>query len=56
MAASHLKSKLQSEIEIHQGLSHKNIVKFVRVFEDPKFIYILLELCVNNVDVALCRP
>jgi len=52
LAQSQLKEKLQTEIDIHRRLTHRNIVKFERVFEDDKFIYILLELCVNN--VVLC--
>jgi serine/threonine protein kinase len=32
-------------------MSHPNIVKFERVFEDDKYIYILLELCINNVQI-----
>lgn len=30
-------------------MKHQNIVKFERYHEDEQFIYILLELCNNNV-------
>lgn len=43
------KEKLQSEIMIHKSLSHRYIVKFEHFFEDHEFVYILLELCSNNV-------
>lgn len=40
-----LRSYMASEIEIHTGLDHINIVKFVHQFCDDYNIYILLELC-----------
>ncbi|KAF0979679.1 hypothetical protein FDP41_001347 [Naegleria fowleri] len=40
-----VKQKLYSEIKIHNSLSHRHIVKFVRYFEDETNVYILLELC-----------
>lgn len=43
------KEKLQSEILIHKDMKHKHIVKFEHFFEDHDNVYILLELCSNNV-------
>ena len=37
-----------SEIEIHKSLSHPNVVKFERSFENEKNIFILLEMCSNQ--------
>ena len=39
---------MKSEIEIHKKMLHKNIVKFIRHFEDEKFHYIIMELCPNQ--------
>ena len=39
------KEKLKMEINIHKGLDHINVVKFISVFEDDSFVYIVLELC-----------
>jgi len=36
---------LLNEIKIHRSLSHPNIVRFERFFEDHLNVYILLELC-----------
>jgi len=41
--------KLNSEILIHQSLNHPNIVQYKKSFEDDKSVYILLELCENQV-------
>lgn len=37
--------KLHSEIAIHKRMKHKNIVNFIRTFQDDWFVYILLEKC-----------
>ena len=42
------KEKLLSEIHIHRGLNHTNIVKCEHCFEDKHNVYILLELCSNQ--------
>jgi polo-like kinase 1 len=42
------KQKLKTEIKIHKILNHKNIVKFIDVFEDNENVYIILELCDNK--------
>lgn len=39
------KQKMSQEIEIHRSISHKHIVAFHTYFEDPNYIYIILELC-----------
>ncbi len=38
-----------SEIRIHRSLHHSNIVGFEHFFEDAENVYILLELCTNQV-------
>ena len=48
MTKSSTKSKLKSEIKIHKSMSHINIVKFERYFEDNENVYILLEICKNK--------
>lgn len=45
LAKPNTKQKLISEIKIHKSLSHKNIVRFIKYFEDQKNVYILMELC-----------
>jgi len=42
------KQKLISEIKIHKSVNHKHIVGFEHYFEDPKWVYILLELWPNQ--------
>lgn len=42
------KDKLLSEIKIHKGLKHPNVVQFIDCFEDDTNVYILLEICENN--------
>ena len=38
-----------SEIKIHRSLNHTNIVAFEHFFEDAENVYILLEMCNNQV-------
>lgn len=45
LSHSRAKQKLINEIRIHRSLSHQNIVKFIKSFEDNENFYILLELC-----------
>ncbi|KAJ8918825.1 hypothetical protein NQ315_011111 [Exocentrus adspersus] len=45
MAKQNQKEKMTQEIQIHQSLSHKNVVGFYNFFEDNLNIYIVLELC-----------
>ncbi|KAI9008589.1 kinase-like domain-containing protein [Hyaloraphidium curvatum] len=49
------KSKLLSEIRIHQALSHRNIVSFVEAFEDDDNVFIILELCERTTFIELLR-
>lgn len=49
------RQKLLSEIKIHRGLNHPNIVKFEHVFEDNENVYILLEMCTNQTLNDLCK-
>lgn len=37
--------RLKEEIEIMRLLDHPNIIRFHESFEDPRFIYLVLELC-----------
>lgn len=46
---SRAKAKLWGEIKIHRALHHKNIIQFLHVFEDQDNVYLLLELCSNQV-------
>ena len=41
--------QLQTEIRIHRALRHTFVCKFERYFEDNNNVYMLLELCSNNV-------
>lgn len=49
------RQKLLSEIKIHRGLTHPNVVKFEHVFEDNENVYILLEMCTNQTLNDLCK-
>jgi len=42
------KVKLLSEIAIHKTLMHDKIVRYINHFDDPDFVYIILELCPNQ--------
>lgn len=48
---SRQRAKLLSEIKIHRSLRHVGIVSFEHVFEDSENVYILLELCNNQVSI-----
>jgi polo-like kinase 1 len=41
------RQKLTSEIKIHRSLTHENIVRFDRYFEDKDNVYIMLDICHN---------
>ncbi|XP_058034895.1 serine/threonine-protein kinase PLK3 [Ahaetulla prasina] len=45
VAKPHQREKIINEIELHQDLHHKHIVKFSHHFEDADNIYIFLEHC-----------
>jgi len=53
----HHKEKITREIELHRSLKHRNVVQFIKNFEDPDNIYILLENCARKslVHVLKCR-
>ena len=44
-----------SEIKIHKALRHPNIVGFEHVFEDDEHVFILLEICRNEILNELLR-
>lgn len=46
-------SQLRSEIKIHSSLRHKYVVQFERFFEDTQNVYIILELCTQQVGPPL---
>jgi hypothetical protein len=43
------REQLQTEIKIHKSLFHKHVVRFEDVFEDKENVYIIMELCSNQV-------
>lgn len=45
--------QLLAEIKIHRSLKHPFIVGFETFFEDKANVYILLELCSNQVSDSL---
>lgn len=47
-----MKQKFFGEIQVQKIMRHPNIVRFVECFEDPRNIYLILELCPNKV----CSP
>ena len=42
------RQKLTSEIKIHNSLTHDNVVRFDRYFEDPENVYLMLDICQNQ--------
>ncbi|EKF28498.1 protein kinase, putative,polo-like protein kinase, putative [Trypanosoma cruzi marinkellei] len=50
--------KLHSEISIHRRMKHKNIVNFIRTFQDDWNVYMLLEKCSNQtlMEISKRRP
>ena len=44
-----------TEIQIHRSLNNQSIVKYIDHFEDPRFVYILLELCTHRSMMKLLR-
>jgi len=45
LTKSHQKEKMSQEIRLHKAVAHNNLVKLYSYFEDPNFVYIVLELC-----------
>ena len=45
LTKSHQKEKMSQEIRLHKSVAHTNLVKLYSYFEDPNFVYIVLELC-----------
>jgi serine/threonine protein kinase len=53
MTLKWLGTQLQTEIKIHKSLGHKHVVRFEDVFEDKEHVYIIMELCTNQVRHSL---
>jgi len=45
LTKSHQKEKMSQEIRLHKFVAHTHLVKLFSYFEDPNFVYIVLELC-----------
>jgi len=45
LTKSHQKEKMSQEIRLHKAVAHNHLVKLYSYFEDPNFVYIVLELC-----------
>ena len=45
LTKSHQKEKMSQEIRLHKSVAHTHLVKLYSYFEDPNFVYIVLELC-----------
>eukprot|EP00092_Neocalanus_flemingeri_P098580 GFUD01125716.1.p1 GENE.GFUD01125716.1~~GFUD01125716.1.p1 ORF type:complete len:583 (+),score=175.64 GFUD01125716.1:143-1891(+) len=45
LTKSHQKEKMSQEIRLHKAVAQNNLVKLFSYFEDPNFVYIVLELC-----------
>jgi len=41
--------QLLAEIRIHRALQHRHVVRFDSYFEDKQNVYIMLEICKNQV-------
>jgi len=42
------KSTFQAEVDIQKQLDHPNIVKLYEVYEDPRAVYLVMELCTGG--------
>ncbi|KAG2217561.1 hypothetical protein INT45_006728, partial [Circinella minor] len=49
------RTKLFAEISIHRSMNHRSIVRFINCFEDPRNVYLILELCENGTLVEMLR-
>lgn len=49
------KEKIQSEISILAQMTHPNIVKLIRVFENEHNVYMCMELCKNQSLIELMK-
>jgi len=45
LTKTHQKEKMSQEIRLHKSVAHNHLVKLFSYFEDPNFVYIVLELC-----------
>jgi len=45
LTKSYHKEWMAQEIRLHKAVSHPHVVQLYSVFEDPNFVYIVLELC-----------
>jgi len=45
LTKTHQKEKMSQEIRLHKNLNHVYVVKLFSYFEDPNFVYVILELC-----------
>jgi len=41
----HNKDKIAREVDIHKKMKHKNVVQFIKFFEDTEHVFIILEYC-----------
>lgn len=41
------------EVDIHKRMKHKNVVQFIKFFEDTEHVFIILEYCGSKVGLAL---
>jgi polo-like kinase 1 len=48
--------QLMSEIKIHRSLNHRQVVGFESFFEDRNNVYIMLEICPNQVRLVVWQP
>lgn len=39
------RDKVAREIDIHRRLQHRNVVEFIKHFQDEKFVYLVMEFC-----------
>jgi len=49
------KQKLITEVQLHKSLNHSGIVRYEHYFEDSERVYLLLELCGDNLQEVLTR-
>ena len=50
-----IQEKVMREITIHKLMSHVNVIKFYHHFEDPQFVYLILELAPQRTLLEVSR-
>lgn len=48
MRAANMITRVRQEVSIHSRLKHPSILELYTFFEDPNYVYLILEFCQNG--------